>query len=486
MSDFHFVGAAYQAPSIYQDDQECINLYPEVDPLKITPSAINPSGDRGVTALYPTPGLLLKLNLPTNAQVRGLWVLPSGSTMLAVAGSQVYLINAQFIAQQVGILSSNIGLVSIVDNGIHAYLADGNNRYTYNITSQEFAMVASSDGAFQGADKVDNVDGFIIYNKPNSNQWGCTNVLSATSSGLNFSAKASSSDKIVSLIADHTDVHLIGERTTEVWTNVGAFPFPFQRIPGVTSQHGCAAKDSLTKLGESIAYISKDTRGQGVVVHTNGYTVERISTFAVENDINKGVISDAIAYTYQQSGHEFYVLSFPTQDKTWVYDLATQLWHKRANRDAFNVYHRHRGNCVASFQGIIVIGDYQNGNLYELSQTTYTENGALIPRVRRCPHLTSDLKRQYFHDLQIQFQPGVGLVTGQGSNPKAMLRWSDDGGSTWSNEHWVDIGTLGAYKNRAIWRRLGQARDRIFEVVVTDPIYCVIISANLNATAGTS
>jgi hypothetical protein len=63
--------------------------------------------------------------------------------------------------------------------------------------------------------------------------------------------------------------------------------------------------------------------------------------------------------------------------------------------------------------------------------------------------------------------------------PQAMLRWSNDGGSTWSREYWVTIGQQGKYKNRAIWRRLGTARDRIFEVVVTDPVNFVIISANL-------
>jgi hypothetical protein len=100
--------------------------------------------------------------------------------------------------------------------------------------------------------------------------------------------------------------------------------------------------------------------------------------------------------------------------------------------------------------------------------------------------LTTDLQRQFFEELQIQFEPGVGLnpQLGQGENPQAMLRWSNDGGSTWSNEHWVSIGRQGQYTNRAIWRRLGWARDRIFEVVVSDPVKAVIVSANLKASAG--
>lgn len=486
MADFHFVGPSYTAASPYQDAQECINWFPEVDPLKTTASQTNPSGDRGVTALYPTPGLLPRIQLDSYATVRCMWPLPGASQMLVISGSTVYLINAQLVATTVGSILSTSGIIYIVDNGLSAYIVDGINRYSYNIATQALAVISAGDGPFTGGDRADIVDGFILYNRPGTNQWGCTNVLSTVSNPLNFGSKGGSSDNIVSLIADHLEVYLLGERTAEVWANVGAFPFPFQRVPGTTSQHGCAAKDSVQRLGESIVFVSKDTRGRGIIVQSNGYFFQRISNHAVESDITKGIISDAIAYTYQQNGHEFYVLTFPTQDKTWVYDLATQLWHKRANRDNNNVLHRHRGNCVAVFQEKVLVGDYQNGLIYEMSLSTFTENGAALPRIRRCPHLTTDLKRQFFEDLQIQFQPGVGLQTGQGKTPKAMLRWSDDGGSTWSNEHWANIGKVGKYKNRAMWRRLGYARDRIFEVVVTDPIYAVVVSANLNASEGDS
>jgi hypothetical protein len=160
------------------------------------------------------------------------------------------------------------------------------------------------------------------------------------------------------------------------------------------------------------------------------------------------------------------------------------MWHKWLYNDNSNVYHRCRGNCAALFQGNVLVGDYANGIIYKLDRNNYTDNGQPIKRVRRAPHLVTDLQRQYFDELQIQFQPGVGLSTGQGNDPQAMLRWSDDGGSTWSSEHWTTIGLTGSYKNRAIWRRLGQTRDRVFEVTVTDPIKAVIISANLKASQG--
>ena len=224
-----------------------------------------------------------------------------------------------------------------------------------------------------------------------------------------------------------------------------------------------------------------------------GYFPKRISTHAVENTLVNQTVSDAIAYTYQIEGHECYVITFPTLDLTWVYDISTGLWHKWLWVDSQNKFHRHRSNCAALFQGVVLVGDYQNGQIYKLDPSNYTDNNNPIRRVRRCPHLVTDLQRQYFDEFQIQFQPGVGLegITNPplnaetvGANPQAMLRWSNDGGSTYSNEHWSDIGLVGKYKNRIIWRRLGMARDRIFEVVVTDPVFACIISANLKASEG--
>ena len=381
------------------------------------------------------------------------------------------------------------------------------------IYALNFSVMPANDGAFQGADVVDVVDNYFVYNRPNTQQWGSSNILSPISSALAFSSKDGAPDNLVSLVVDHREVYLLGEVSSEVWVNSGLFPFAFQRIPGTSTQHGISAKFSVARLGNSFAYLSKNIRGDGQVMMMNGYTPTRISTHAVENSIEGGYIADARAWTYLIEGHEVYVISFPTLDLTWAYDIASGMWHKWLWVDSNNVFHRHRGNCHTHFNNMNLVGDWENGNIYMLDPNTYTDNGGEIRRVRRAPHLVSDFQRQYFSELQILFQPGVGLegnITGVnsptnavaglavaglaiagknslatlGANPQAMLRWSNDGGSTWSNEHWTSIGVQGAYKNRAIWRRLGQARDRIFEVVVTDPIKAVIVAANLKAEPG--
>jgi hypothetical protein len=356
-----------------------------------------------------------------------------------------------------------------------------------------FSEMPSTDGAFTGGSTVDVVDNYFVYNRPDTQQWASSDVLSPITYGLAFASKFTGPDDLVSLIVDHGQVYLLGEKTSEVWADAGTFPFAFQRIPGASSQHGIAAKFSMARFANSFVYVSKNDRGQAVIVQMNGYFPQRISTHAVENTLVNHDISDAVAYTYQLEGHECYVVSFPSLELTWVYDGATQLWHKWLWCDNQNNFKRHRSNCSALFQNQVLVGDWENGQIYKLDPENYTDNGQNIRRVRRCPHLVTDFQRQYFEELQIQFQPGVGLqgittpplnLETEGADPQAMLRWSNDGGSTWSNEHWSALGKVGKYQNRIIWRRLGWSRDRIYEVVVTDPIKAVIVSANLKASVG--
>jgi hypothetical protein len=490
MPDFGFVGTSYTAPSIYQDDQECINFFAEIDPTK-------QPGNRGVVALYPTPGLLRKLTLPAASEVRGMRTLSGEQYVIAVCGNRVYKIDTSYIATEVGVLTTFIGPVSISDNittsaGLTAYIVDGVNRYTWVASTNTFTTLPSTDGPWQGANVVDVVDSYNIYNEPGTQNWACTDLGSSLSTQALYGTKNGSPDNLVSLIVDRRQVYLLGEVTTEVWTDVGNViagitTFPFQRVPGTMIQSGIGAPFSIARFQDSFAFVAKDTRGDSTIEMVNGYTFVKISTHAVEQSLLNEYTADAIAYTYQIEGHEMYVCTFPSigNGLTWVYDGSTKSWHKWLSWDSQTAqYYRHRSNCGCYFNNAYLVGDFENGKIYSVENEIYTEDGATIRRLRRATHLTTDLQRQYFDSFQIQFQPGIGLNTGQGKDPEAMLRWSNDGGSTFSNEHWVSIGKMGQYVNRALWRRLGWSRDRIFEVVVSDPIKAVIISAELKASAG--
>ena len=476
MPDFGFVGACYQAQSITQDDQELINWYPEIDTAKA-------DGERGVVALYPTPGFVPVTLFQASVPIRGMRAASDGN-LYVVAGNAVFVVNSTFTGLVIGILLTTNGPVSLTDNGSSLYLVDGNNRYAYNFSTLVFAAV--TDGAFLGGSRVDVVDNFIVYSQQNSQLWAATSLGVTTTPALSFGRKDSAPDDIVSIIVNKREIFILGQRTSEVWIDAGLFPFPFQKLPGTNMQHGCVAAQSPALLGESFAFLGQDDRGEGNVYFMDGYSPRVISTPALNAEFaTYSTLADAIGMSYQENSHEFYILTFPTADKTWCYDITTGLWHRRATRDNFNVYHSDHMISNAFYAGENLFGDKQNGYMYRSSTTTFQDYPErTIPRVRRCRHLTADLNEVYHHDFQIQFQPGVGLQSGQGVDPQAMLKWSDDGGFTWSQEYWTSIGRAGQYKARARWQMLGKSRDRIYEVMVTDPVFPVIVSANLRSSAG--
>ncbi len=302
-----------------------------------------------------------------------------------------------------------------------------------------------------------------------------------------FALKDSSTDNLITLEENNRELWLVGERTSEVWYNSGLANFSFSRIPGVGPQIGCAAPYSISRLGPSLVWLAKNEQGENFVVATNQYGWDRISNHAIDTAIaSYPVTSDAIAYSYEEAGHLFYVLTFPTADVTWCYDATVSValkkptWHKRLSwNSATGSFHRHLSNCYMNFADIRIVGDYQNGNLYQMSRQYYTDAGAVLRALRRSKHVWQKANRQrvFFAQLQIEFTPGVGLQVGQGSNPQCMLRWSDDGGFTWNDEVWTSIGMAGETKNRAIWYLLGEARDRVWEASFTDPVQRDIIGA---------
>lgn len=353
--------------------------------------------------------------------------------------------------------------------------------FTYNIPA--FGRI--TDPAFLGADRVAFIEGWLIFNQPGTRTF-YTNApvpYTLTFAGLFYALKDSSTDNLITLMENNREAWLIGERTSEVWYDAGNANFAFSRLPGVGPQIGCSAVHSIARVGPELCWLASNENGQNIVVMTNQYSYVKISNHAVEYALTQyPYVADAIGDCYEDLGHVMYVLTLPTADVTWVYDLSSEMWWQRLSWDTSNaVYHRHRGNCFVNFANLRLWGDYQTGQIHQQSRSFYTDAGAPLRAQRRTPHAWSreNRARIFQASMQVEFTPGIGLQTGQGSDPQAMFRWSDDGGFTWSNEHFVPIGKAGRTKNRAIVRRIGEARDRVYEVTYTDPTPRDIIGATL-------
>lgn len=501
--DFGFVGQAYTAPDPNQDRQRAINWYCEYsqDSKSKTPVAL--LGAPGKNEILDFSITTDVIAIPDTGGVRGVWVLPGGTDALWIVGESVILTRtlvpatqtsiAQFGKYYIGALLTNSGPVCIRDNGPGGYavIVDGTYGYTYQISTGTLAQI--TDAAFLPADRVAFIDGWLIFNHVDS-QTFFTNAsvpYTITFSGSFYALKDSSSDNLVTLMENNRELWLIGERTSEVWYNAGGANFSFSRIPGVAPQIGCSAAQSVARLGSSLVWLGKSERGENVVIKTEQYSYVDISSRAVETAISSyPLVSDAIGFVYEEEGHLFYVLTFPTADKTWVYDQTASeaagapQWHERASfNTATGAFHRDKASCFANYQNIRVVGDFQAQKGYQMSRRYYTDGADPLVAVRRAPYVWSkeDRRRMFLGSLQIDFASGVGLSAGQGSDPHLMLRSSRDGGNTFGTEFFVPVGRTGEYLNRAIKRRLGVSRNYVAEVRYTEPTNRDIVGATLFA-----
>jgi hypothetical protein len=483
-----------------------VNLFPEA----------TPEAGKEIGFLNRAPGLRLLATVGTGP-IRGMWSnQQSGTPAYVVSGSEVYRLTSTYTYTKIGDVG-NTGPVSIAFNGIQLFFACNGPSYIYNTATNVFGRITDPD--FPGAKTVAYLDGYFVFNEPNSQRIWVTSLLDGTEiDPLEFASAEGSPDNVTGIIADHREVWVFGNDSVEVWYNSGALDFPLTRIQGAYNEIGCLSAFSIAKLDNALFWLGQDARGYGVVYRANGYTGVRVSTHAIEYAIQQyGDVTDAIAYTYQQEGHAFYVLVFPSANATWVYDVATGAWHERAGWEN-GQFVRHRSNCQMTFNSETVVGDYENGNLYAFDLDVYADNGQpqkWLRSWRALPTSTNNLKRTAQHSLQLDAETGVGLngidpedpleyllateagddiitengdyiwvtpYTVEGANPEVMLRWSDDGGHTWSNEHWKTMGRIGAFGTRTIWRRLGMTlklRDRVYEVSGTSPVKIDIMGAEL-------
>ncbi len=510
--DFAFGAGSDETANPYQDAQRCINFYPEVSPSKGAKMAVALLGCPGLTQLAAAPGggapgfspTMTAWPAPsavTNLPVRGMWVLPGRTQALAVIGSGCYLVTQNapggsgLALTKVGTLASASGPVCIRDNNVGGYavLVDGPNGYLYEIATQSLSQI--TDPAFYGADTVAFIDGWWIFNKPGTPIFYTNFPQYGTGfAGSYFALKDAWSDNLVALIENKEELWLIGEQTTEIWYDAGGQYFPFQRLVGTLLQTGCKAQHSVCQLSQggddSLIWLGRNAQGENVIVRTSGFAWRVVSTPAVSNAIAAyGVTSDAIGYVYQEDTHEFYVLTFPTADRTWVYDATMPpdlAWHERRSYDPYaDAWHRHRSNCYMNFAGMRIVGDYQNGALYQLTRGATTDAGWPLRAVRRSPYIWSaqDRERVFMQQLQVDFTLGQGNASGMGSNPQARLRISRDYGTTYGSAVQAPMGAAGQLTNRCIWRRLGFSRGAVAEIEVIDPVNRDIAGVTLRAAA---
>jgi hypothetical protein len=380
------------------------------------------------------------------------------SSLFVVSGTKLYKVNSAGSATELGDIGT-VGNLDIDSNGSSVVVVNEPDAYYYDGTT--FGQITDADFTSRGAADVEFVDNWLLFREPDSGRFFGADLGSATSfDALNFATAEGFPDDLVGLKVDHRDVMLFGSKTVELWTNTGIAGFPFERTINGLIEIGCLNGRTVAKQDNSVFWLADDY----TVRRLEGTTPQRISTHAVEQSIVDATISAGRAFAYSQDGHLFYVLTFP--EVTWVYDATIQAWHERQSYG----YDYWRAWSHAQAYGYELVGDVTSNKVGILDPEAYTEWSSTLVASWTYQPIYAE-QRVAFHDrLEIVLETGVGLTSGQGSDPQMMLDYSNDGGQTWTALGTRDIGPMGRYDTRVVWSRLGSSRQRVYRASVSDPI----------------
>ncbi len=455
-------GVGMKGKSANVTAQERVNLYGEA----------TKDGDKTRLALYGTPGTTSFVDFGDTPCRGGITI---GNRMFVVHRGTFWELDNAGTKTNRGTISTTTGRVDMTTDGEVVLITTGTNGYTFTLATNAFAVVADADfpqaantnGWLDGNFICDQGDGDQFQISPDGLAWDALDVASAESSP----------DGLVRVFPDHGEIMLCGEATTEFWGNTGAADFPFAPVRGSTIEYGLAARWSLAKYDSSVAGLFKNRMGQVQVMKLQGYTPVPMSEPELDALINSyASVSDATAFSYMWGGHPMYQINFPTAMKSWEYDALTGMWAQK--QYGLNGA-RHRGEILLDFLNKPRLMDYENGKIYNVADV-YTDNGDPIRSMVRSRHFFNDYNRVIVNKLFVDFETGVGLATGQGSDPRVMLRVSRDGGHSWGNELQASLGKIGSFRTRATFPPLGVGRDFVFELAITDPVKRAIVGAGLD------
>lgn len=353
--------------------------------------------------------------------------------------------------------------------------------YKYNVVTDTFTDETSAPN-FESPNSVTVLNSQAIYDG-DGDRFAVSDVGDGTSiNALNYAQAESKADDLVRPYAFNQRVYMLGKRTVEIWWNSGTGTPPFARVEGGIRQVGLSALHCVGNSDEFMYFLGTDNQ----VYAMSGSQLQVVSQQPLTREISKYTkTSDAFGWCTKYQGQWMFIMTFPSASKTWVYPEGGE-WFELSD-DAMG--NRWIGNSYAFAYRKHFVADYQNGNLYELDDDTYTNNGNEIIRMRDTGVIHGGLIGQDGKEItmgkfELYLQTGVGLLSGQGSDPKIMLSYSDDGGQTWSEEQWGYIGKLGDFVIRVTWDAQGSFLNRIIRVSTSDPVYYSIHSASAELEVG--
>lgn len=456
-----FAVQSYRSQSLPVSAQRCVNMYAEKQP---------PDAKTDV-AVFGCPGIV-EFTSCGDGPIRGMHKM--GGVPYVVSGDTLYSFSSTGVATAIGGAIAGTGVVGMDDNGSQLVITNGTNGYLYSAT---LGFLLISDPDFNAAETVQFFDQKFYYDWKGTNKFFGSDTLDGTSyNGLVFATAETRPDNVLATVLNKQMLLVFGETSIEPWQDVGAANFPLERVPGVVIERGLAAPHATSKEDNSVFFLGEDRR----YYRLDGLTPVGVSTPALEAEWQTyDTVSDCYCFSYPWAGHKFVVVHFPSANKTFAFDVSTGLWHERESWDMNGrSLGRWMGNCHLSCFDKEFIGDAYSGKIGYLSASTYEEFGNQTQALTTSPPIHADRKRLFIPRFEMDIEAGVGITSGQGSDPQWMMRYSKDGGRTYSlRQIWKSAGAIGRYRTRLRWLRLGQSREWVFELTCSDPVKRTIIAA---------
>lgn len=451
----NLIGGAYRARALIASAQDCINLYVEKNPQS--------SQSAAPFTFYPRPGYRRLQAAPMVGLGRGCYCASNGK-LFVVVGTNVYYVDANWTFTLIGTIALGTSIVSMADNGTDILMVDGTSA-GYSIDLASNVMAAVIDPAFYGGDRVEYVGSAFMLNRIGTPQFYISGPNALTWDPLDFGQKTASPDPLVAVPAMNNQAWLLGTKRGEVWYYSGAADFPWQQLPGVLVEHGCAAKNSPASADKFLFWLTQDKDGKPWIAKGSAdYSVVKASTFAIDNEIQGyAVWNDAVGYVKQQLGHTFYVINFPSANKTWQYDLSNNEWNRLASVDANGNLNRDYGQLHAYAYNTNVVVHWQNGNLLASDPDTAADDGIDFPCVRSFPHSVDTMQRISYRCFTANIATGQ-IIDPNAEVPQITFSQSVDRGQTFRMGRTKSLGAVGKPKTLPRWWRLDLARDSVFKL----------------------
>lgn len=463
MPEINLITSAVKSRSVVASGGNIKNLFAEINE------------DQSLT-LYGTSGKLLLVTLGGGGAIRGM--IAANNFLYVVCENTVYRIDSAYVVTTIGTINTSIGLVSMATNGLDVIIVDGVNGYLVNFITNILSQITAADFP-NGVKYVDYLNGiYLVAGNGTQNFYGSARYDGTSWNALSFGIADHKPDLLIRPVVNGSDLLNFGTESIEYWNDTGAADFPIERSGNAFLDVGCLAANSIRRLGSSVLFLGQTYQGKGVVYQIDGYSPKRISNHGIEFAISQWTNADtAYAWAYSEEGHNFYVLSCVDCPESLVYDITTNMWHTRT---WFNdgQHFSDRANTYAFFNGKHIVGDFDNGNIYELSLDVYVDDVYPIVREFESQNIRTG-KRAFYDVIELYMESGVGLTTGQGSNPLINLSTSKDGSRDFGDEREARVGALGEYLTRIYWVRCGSGFNKAFKIRISDPIKVVLTGARM-------